>query len=301
MPGIETARRSGPRPGAGSAGSPKRLPECCSTCGERRARPASFRVVGVGLAVGVVEGADLGGDGEAGRDRQAEVAHLGEVLVGDRLHRGLDRRLVAQVVVPDWLELLVQLVDQRHAGGDVELDDLLRRRPRPGTSPAPAGCCRARRSARACPPDLRCDRLVPVGQETRHRVLQALGPGELARRQAGVARVARLRRGRRPRAAAAACRSCAARSSPARRRTSPRSRPCSGPAGAVVALVQPPGMCTGIHIRSISSSTSHSVLIAAAHRGEGDVEHEALLAQQPADRLALPPCPSRSGRRRSSR
>lgn len=50
---------------------------------------------------------------------------LGPPLVGDRLHRRPDRRLIGQVVVPDGLEIIIQLVDQRLGGGDVELDDLL--------------------------------------------------------------------------------------------------------------------------------------------------------------------------------
>ena len=48
-------------------------------------------VVEVRLAVGVEEHADLGRDGEPGRDRQAEVAHLGEVgalTAQQRLHPG---------------------------------------------------------------------------------------------------------------------------------------------------------------------------------------------------------------------
>ena len=37
-----------------------------------------LEVLRIGLAVGVIVGADLGGDGEAGRHRQAEIGHLGK-------------------------------------------------------------------------------------------------------------------------------------------------------------------------------------------------------------------------------
>ncbi len=62
----------------------------------------------------------------------------------------LDRVRIAQIELLQRLQLVVQLVDQRHAGRDVQLDDLLARRRCPDTSPARAGCCRARRSGRAC-------------------------------------------------------------------------------------------------------------------------------------------------------
>ena len=56
---------------------------------------------------------------------------------------------IAQVVVADRLQVVVELVDERDAGRDVQLDDVGCRRCRPDTSRARAGCCRARRSARA--------------------------------------------------------------------------------------------------------------------------------------------------------
>ena len=66
--------------------------------------------------------------------------------------RGLLRGLgVAEVVAPDRAQVVVELVDERNAGRDVQLDDLVVRRCCRDTSPARAGCCRARRSARACP------------------------------------------------------------------------------------------------------------------------------------------------------
>src|SRR5207247_4398806 len=45
-------------------------------------------------------------------------------LVGDGLHRCLDRLFVAQVLAPDRFQVLVQLVDQRLSGGNVELYDV---------------------------------------------------------------------------------------------------------------------------------------------------------------------------------
>ena len=59
--------------------------------------------------------------------------------------RGRRGRGIAQVVVPDRLQVVVELVDERDAGRDVQLDDRRRRRCRRDTSRARAGCCRARR------------------------------------------------------------------------------------------------------------------------------------------------------------
>jgi hypothetical protein len=63
-----------------------------------------LKIVGIGAAVVVVIGADLGGDGEAGRHRQSEVGHLGEVralAAEEVLHPGLALRLaVAEGVDP---------------------------------------------------------------------------------------------------------------------------------------------------------------------------------------------------------
>ena len=47
--------------------------------GERARSTSSFELRRIGAAVVVVVGADLGRDGEAGRHRQAEIGHLGEV------------------------------------------------------------------------------------------------------------------------------------------------------------------------------------------------------------------------------
>ena len=97
--------------------------------------------------------------------------------------------------------------------------------------------------------DRRRDRRVPVRQEPRDRVLQRLGERQLGRRRDRVARIARrVTRVVRRRAAAAGCRSCGARSSPAPRRASRRSRPCSAPAArrsAARSAASPSS--TGIH------------------------------------------------------
>ncbi len=81
--GVHHARHRGARAGAhrnqqrvdlvaeSLAGDLADLDQRPSTC--------AFSSFGYCLLVGVVIGADLGGDGEAGRHRQAEIGHLGEV------------------------------------------------------------------------------------------------------------------------------------------------------------------------------------------------------------------------------
>ena len=138
---------------------------------------------------------------------------------------------IAEVVVADRLEVVVELVDERDAGRDVQLDDLrlgdvveiLHER-------AQAVAVRGDEHALARA-DRRRDRLVPVRQEARDRVLERFGQRQLGGRERRVARIARrVARVVRRQRAAAGCRSCGARSSPAPRRASPRSRPCSAPA-----------------------------------------------------------------------
>ncbi len=168
----------------------------------------------------------------SGHESDARGLRARLALGRDRLHRRLDRRGVAEVVVPDRAQ-----------------------RPRPARRPAArrSGC-----SARRCPRREMSSRyltrarrllpcaatstrlparmagaivLVPVGQEAGDRVLEALGQRQLGRasgpRSAGRGRGSARRSAR---AAAAGRRSCAARSSPAPRRTSPPSPPCSAPA-----------------------------------------------------------------------
>ena len=50
---------------------------------------------------------------------------LGLALIGYGVHRSRNGILVAQVVTLDWLEIGVELVNQRNAGRDVQLQDLL--------------------------------------------------------------------------------------------------------------------------------------------------------------------------------
>ena len=120
---------------------------------------------------------------------------------------------IAQIAASERLQIVVQLVDQRNPGRDVQLDDVLvgdvveildqraqRVAVRRDQHPL-AGVNRRR------------DRLVPVRQESRDRVLQRLGQREIGRRQRRIARIAVPDAAGRPaRAAAAECRSCAARS-----------------------------------------------------------------------------------------
>ncbi len=63
----------------------------------------------------------------------------------DGVHGRLDLFLVAKIIMLERPQRGVQLVDQRDAGRDVQPDDLLVRDIVQDTSPAPAGCCRARR------------------------------------------------------------------------------------------------------------------------------------------------------------
>src|SRR5690606_36932962 len=57
--------------------------------------------------------------------RRMASALLGLALGGHRRHGGLDLGRIAQVVVADRPQVVVQLVDQGLAGGDVEVHDLL--------------------------------------------------------------------------------------------------------------------------------------------------------------------------------
>ena len=89
MPGIDTGAPERTDTSSGSLGVAEAGAEllldqasAASTC--------AFKLVGIGPCVVVEPGADLGGDGEARRDRQAEIAHLGEVgalAAEQRLHR----------------------------------------------------------------------------------------------------------------------------------------------------------------------------------------------------------------------
>ena len=95
IPGIETGAPERTLTSSGSAGSPNRRPTAASTAGHpraaarRRARPASRSARNVA--------ARRGGDDEARRDRQAEVAghdpEVGGLAADERLRLGQRRRV----------------------------------------------------------------------------------------------------------------------------------------------------------------------------------------------------------------
>jgi hypothetical protein len=109
MPGIEARRRSAPRPAAGW-----RVAEPCgpaiSPTAASAASTCAFSSSRIAPAVGVEIGADLGGDGEAGRHRQAEIGHLGEVgaLAAEQwmlFRQGYDRRAWWVQILLAWVVL----------------------------------------------------------------------------------------------------------------------------------------------------------------------------------------------------
>ena len=110
-------------------------------------------------------------------------------LIRDSLGRRRGGRGIAEVVVADRLQLVVQLVDERNAGRDVQLDDLrfgdvveiLDQRPQ-------AVAVRGDQDALARR-DRRRDRVVPVRQEPRDGVLQRFGQRQVAGAQTRVARI----------------------------------------------------------------------------------------------------------------
>ena len=158
-------------------------------------------------------------------------------LLGDGLGRGLrpPRRRRGSGVAERRSRSVVELVDERDAGRDVELDDVVVGDARRGASPAPAASCRARRRARPC----RRSRSGTMSSYQYGSIRSTTSARHSGRRQqvgrqVGVARVrGLLGRARRRRAAAAASRTRAARSSPGPRRTcsavSFLSRPWSAP------------------------------------------------------------------------
>ena len=101
-------------------------------------------------------------------------------------------RGVPKVVVAERLQIVVELVDQRDAGRDVQFDDLGSPRCRRGTSPARAGCCRARRSSTRLPD---CDRGAIVScQYGRNRATVSFSDSVSGRSAGGRVRVARIAR-----------------------------------------------------------------------------------------------------------
>ena len=90
MPGIEARAPERTETSSGLSASPKRLPVSVSDAAS--ARPPRLQRRPDSALVGVEVRAGLGGDGEAGRHRQAERRHLGQVgaLAAEQvLHRGV--------------------------------------------------------------------------------------------------------------------------------------------------------------------------------------------------------------------
>ncbi len=78
MPGIEARAPDRIDTSSGLAASPKCLPTRLAHGGQRRI-DLGRQAVRVGAAGCREDGADFGGDGEAGRNRQAEIGHFGQV------------------------------------------------------------------------------------------------------------------------------------------------------------------------------------------------------------------------------
>src|SRR5262245_61713019 len=113
-------------------------------------------------------------------------------LVRHRGHRRADRRGVAEVVMPQRLQVAVELVDERLAGWDVETYDLLigdvveilDQRPQ---AVAVRGDDHALPGAHG-----RRDHAVPVRQKAGDGVLEAFGARELIARDVGIPGVVHL-------------------------------------------------------------------------------------------------------------
>ena len=90
MPGIEARAPERTETSKGLPGSPKLAPTILADIGQRRLDLVR-QSLGILIVVAVKAGADLGGDGETGRHRQAEIGHLGEIgalAAEQRLHAG---------------------------------------------------------------------------------------------------------------------------------------------------------------------------------------------------------------------
>ena len=77
MPGIEARAPERTETSSGLSLSPNLLPVMRPTSASA-AFTCCFKLLRIAVVVGVIVGADLGGDGEAGRHRQPETGHLGE-------------------------------------------------------------------------------------------------------------------------------------------------------------------------------------------------------------------------------
>ncbi len=99
-------------------------------------------------------------------------------LVGNRFHRLADRIRVAQVIVGDWFQILIQLVHQRNTRGDIEFNNLVFRDVIQVFDQSPQAV--AMRSNDDLLPGsyFRNNFLEPIGQKPLNSILQALRPGQ---------------------------------------------------------------------------------------------------------------------------
>jgi hypothetical protein len=87
------------------------------------------------------------------------------------------------------LELLIELIDQRDAGGDVQTDDVVVRHLVQVLDQGAQTIAVGRDDHFLATLDRGHDRLMPVGEEPRDRILETFGQGNLRWAQPAVARV----------------------------------------------------------------------------------------------------------------
>ncbi len=118
---------------------------------------------------------------DAGRYRARHRALRSRLSLGrHRPHRGGDPLLIAEVVVAHRLQRSVQLVHQRRAGGDVQLDDVLVRHVVQVLDQGTDRVAVRRDDDSSAGLHGRRDAASPVRQKARDGVLQALGGGSSA-------------------------------------------------------------------------------------------------------------------------
>ena len=104
-------------------------------------------------------------------------------------HGRLDLGGIAQIIVADRAQVIIQFVDQRLARGNVQVDDVVVRHIVQVLDQRAQAVAVGGDQHVAAGPDRRGDGLVPERQHARHGVLQALGGGQLVGRHLGVALV----------------------------------------------------------------------------------------------------------------
>ena len=110
-------------------------------------------------------------------------------LVGHRRRGPGDLFRVAEVVMREWLELRIKLVNQGYARGNVQTDDFLIRDVVEVLDQGAKAVAMGGDDDLLALLDRGNDRLVPVREEPRDRVLEAFGQGQLALAQFFVAGV----------------------------------------------------------------------------------------------------------------